>query len=485
MATAPVRQHRVRPWRPSAGAVRRACAIAFAGWTLMFAGWLVVRGSLQTVECTYGRAASCSEDFGSGVVMAVAGYLMTLVAAAGTYRISRSSVSVARGAAAYALSGAVGLSAIVAGNLLGVHTSVGVFATVATFAVVLLPPLTPKWLGGAILGDLRGRCLRQRHSPCRRSCCGSAGAWLADRRTSRSRSRGQHRLTGCVLGVVGPAIEPALGGRSWKDRAVIHGEPRRLANAASRQGGRWRKKDCSQGQLCWFKRTTATAGAVVVLCIVLWATLVGVHTDKGLPCGSYVRPQNIYLSSQDGHGPYEGECNKEKQKERGLPALLVVAVTLVAGRAGINHHESRSDRRRPRGPQDYGLRREPCHRPGVLGQGTFGVVPTIGRCSAGERQPRVPTRLAPPAHTASRAASSWREAPGTKLVRTPRRTYSSHLNHAPPDEEIGAALLSVLDQFGKQPQASSDKPLLKLVGVSSKTRTDQAIRCSDHHEAYA
>lgn len=47
------------------------------------------------------------------------------------------------------------------------------------------------------------------------------------------------------------------------------------------------------------------------------------------------------------------------------------------------------------------------------------------------------------------------------------------------DEEIGAAVLSVLDQFGKQPQASSDKPLLKLVGVSSRTRlirrTDAAI----------
>lgn len=38
------------------------------------------------------------------------------------------------------------------------------------------------------------------------------------------------------------------------------------------------------------------------------------------------------------------------------------------------------------------------------------------------------------------------------------------------DEVIGGAVLSVLDQFGTWPAATSDKPLLKLVGVSSRTR---------------
>lgn len=140
---------------------------------------------------------------------------------------------------------------------------------------------------------------------------------------------------------VAPRRPSGVRGRAWKNLAVAHGGPGQLAAAASRQGGRLRKQDCSQGRLCWFKLTTVAAGAVVVLCIVLWAALVGVHTDKGLPCGSYVRPQNVYLSSQDGHGAFEGECNKEKQKERALPTLLVVAVTLVAGRAGNKGHESR------------------------------------------------------------------------------------------------------------------------------------------------
>jgi hypothetical protein len=38
------------------------------------------------------------------------------------------------------------------------------------------------------------------------------------------------------------------------------------------------------------------------------------------------------------------------------------------------------------------------------------------------------------------------------------------------DEDLGSAILSVLDQFGKWPQASSDKALLDAVGVSSRTR---------------
>lgn len=135
--------------------VRRAAAVAFAGSSLMLAGGMAIHGVRLLATC---YLAKCSEQKASGsvnsaIVVLSGAYLALVGSVVGTRAISQSRPSAARSAAAFALGLGVGLCAVLVGNWLGGWTeNVGLFATIGAFTVVLVPPRTPRWFVGVVLG---------------------------------------------------------------------------------------------------------------------------------------------------------------------------------------------------------------------------------------------------------------------------------------------------------------------------------------------